>query len=132
MDVIRKLDPDLIIGNKEENYEEGIDALSHDFPVWMSDINTLEASYAMIEEIGRMTHRQEQAALLINRIASLMPDTPPQPVASVLYLIWQEPYMAAGRNTFIDHLLNRAGFTNRVLGDRYPEIRLYYLTLPMN
>src|SRR4051812_13362498 len=37
-DKIRSLQPDLIIGNKEENYKEGIETLQKDYPVWMSDI----------------------------------------------------------------------------------------------
>jgi ABC-type Fe3+-hydroxamate transport system substrate-binding protein len=42
---------------------------------------------------------------------------------SAAYLIWREPYMAAAANTFIDDMLQRAGFTN-VFGDRqrYPEL----------
>jgi ABC-type Fe3+-hydroxamate transport system substrate-binding protein len=44
-DVIDRLTPDLIIGNKEENYKEGIDLLKEKYPVWMSDIVTLEDSF---------------------------------------------------------------------------------------
>ena len=36
---IRALQPDLIIGNKEENTKEQIEELSDEFPVWMSEIN---------------------------------------------------------------------------------------------
>src|SRR5690349_10451083 len=32
---IKNLEPDLIIGNKEENYEEGIAELQKHYPVWM-------------------------------------------------------------------------------------------------
>ena len=37
-DTIRSLQPDLILGNKEENYQQGIAELKKEFPVWMSDI----------------------------------------------------------------------------------------------
>lgn len=37
-DKIDQLEPDLIIGNKEENYQEGIEKLAEKYPVWMSDI----------------------------------------------------------------------------------------------
>ena len=40
-DAIDALNPDLIIGNKEENYKDGITVLKKKYPVWMSDINTL-------------------------------------------------------------------------------------------
>src|SRR5579863_4514221 len=45
---IASLNPDLIIGNKEENYLEGIEALRKEYPVWMSDIFTLKDALDMI------------------------------------------------------------------------------------
>ncbi len=38
---INHLQPDLIIGNKEENNKEDISKLAQDYPVWMSDIHNL-------------------------------------------------------------------------------------------
>src|ERR1019366_856191 len=51
---IKSLNPDLIIGNKEENYIEGIEVLGKHFPVWMSDIYTLHGAYTMMKEVGRI------------------------------------------------------------------------------
>ena len=51
-DVIDSLKPDLIIGNKEENYQGGIEQLKSQYPVWMSDIVTLKDAFAMIREIN--------------------------------------------------------------------------------
>src|SRR5688572_33195492 len=51
-DRIESLNPDLIIGNKEENYLEGIAQLKSKYPVWMSDIITIEDSQTMIQQIG--------------------------------------------------------------------------------
>ncbi|MFM7784228.1 MAG: helical backbone metal receptor, partial [Gammaproteobacteria bacterium] len=48
LDRIEALAPDLIIGNHEENYREGIEALAARFPVWMSDILGLDEGLAMI------------------------------------------------------------------------------------
>ena len=41
---IAALKPDLIIGNKEENYQEGIEQLAKQYPVWLSDISNLPRS----------------------------------------------------------------------------------------
>jgi ABC-type Fe3+-hydroxamate transport system substrate-binding protein len=49
---IKKLKPDLIIGNKEENQQEQVEELMKHFPVWMSDISNLEESLDMIVKIG--------------------------------------------------------------------------------
>ena len=40
-DKINELQPDLIIGNKEENYQEGIARLEEKYSVWMSDISAM-------------------------------------------------------------------------------------------
>ena len=45
---IKALKPDLIIGNKEENAKADIVKLEQDFPVWMSDIYTLEDAFYMM------------------------------------------------------------------------------------
>ena len=41
IEIINSLKPDLIIGNKEENYVEGIEQLKQKHAVWLSDIVTL-------------------------------------------------------------------------------------------
>jgi len=51
-DVIDELHPDLIIGNKEENYVEGIERLAESHAVWMSDIETLDEALDMIRTVG--------------------------------------------------------------------------------
>src|SRR5690606_11466120 len=46
------------------------------------------------------------------------------PIKKVLYLIWKNPYMAAGRDTFINALLAINNFENSIIDEtsRYPEI----------
>ena len=58
---IKALQPDLIIGNKEENEREQIEALAECFPVWMSDIATLEDALDMMLRVGALVDRPEQA-----------------------------------------------------------------------
>src|SRR5688572_253617 len=54
---IKSLNPDLIIGNKEENYVGGINELKKHFPVWMSDIYTLEDACEMMREVSLLVNR---------------------------------------------------------------------------
>ena len=121
---IAALKPDLIIGNKEENYQEGVEQLAARFPVWMSDINTLPQALDMIRRVGFICGRKEAAASMTAEIeasfASLMPAAALVPAA---YFIWRKPYMVAGAGTFIDEMLRQAGFRN-VFGhlSRYPEV----------
>lgn len=117
------LKPDLVIGNKEENFKSDIDELEKHVPVWMSDIYTLEDAYEMIQQIGKLTDTEKKALTLIDGIKSEFKQLIPlKEKKKCLYLIWRKPYMAAGKNTFIDHLLEQLGFENAMQIDRYPEV----------
>src|SRR5258706_7655314 len=67
-DVINALQPDLIIGNKEENYEEGITQLAGKYPVWMSDIANWESAMGMIKSVGELANESVKADLLVDEI----------------------------------------------------------------
>ena len=121
-EIIDRLAPDLIIGNKEENYLEGIEILQKKYPVWMSDIKTLPDALAMIRSIGLLTNRAEIAHDLVAKINNAFEHTPEFKSATVLYLIWRKPWMAVGADTFIDAMLSKIGLRNIVRTNRYPEL----------
>ncbi|MCH7413280.1 helical backbone metal receptor [Belliella sp. R4-6] len=126
-DKIDQLKPDLIIGNKEENYQEGIEKLAEKYPVWMSDIFDLSDAMEMMLGIGEITGRSEAAQQLVDMIQKDM-DYVPKKKGTSVYLIWKDPIMVAGKNTFIDDMLDRAGYENLVSASRYPELSLKELT----
>lgn len=121
---IRELQPDLIIGNKEENLKEQVEELAREFPVWMSDITDFESALTMIEEVGELLDRAVQANQLSAEIhsafASLRQN---KPKVRAAYFIWRQPWMVAGGDTFIHSMMEMAGFEN-VFGHRtrYPEV----------
>jgi ABC-type Fe3+-hydroxamate transport system substrate-binding protein len=123
-DKIDALHPDLIIGNKEENYPEGIARLKKQYPVWMSDVNNYADALAMIRSVGEITNRSEQAGTLTQQIelgfdTFQKTDSPRR----VLYFIWKNPWMVVGTNTFIDAMLKQIGFINCASDfTRYPVI----------
>jgi ABC-type Fe3+-hydroxamate transport system substrate-binding protein len=129
LEKLRSLNPDLIIGNKEENEQSQIQELMKEFPVWMSDIFTLEDALEMIEEVGILTQRTEKAEMITlnikNRFANLHSIGAGN--LKVAYFIWKDPYMLAGKNTFIDNILAKAGFVNSLALDRYPELSMNQL-----
>ena len=65
---IEKLKPDLIIANKEENTESEIKQLIKNFPVWISDIQSLEDALEMIYSIGKMSNTNAKAKSIIYNI----------------------------------------------------------------
>lgn len=121
---IISLQPDMIIANKEENVREQIETLANKYPVWISDVSSLEDAYQMMQSIGEITARQEPAENLISQIETAFSQLRmPNSKVRTVYLIWKDPYMTVGGDTFIHHLMERAGFQN-VFADRgrYPEI----------
>jgi ABC-type Fe3+-hydroxamate transport system substrate-binding protein len=123
-DKIAELKPDLIIGNKEENYQLGIERLASHYPVWLSDIANLPEALDMMKRVAFITGAQEKGERLATEIADLFAALEsPKPLISAAYFIWRKPYMVAASGTFIDDMLARAGFSNAFahLG-RYPEI----------
>ena len=117
------LQPDLIIGNKEENTESDIFALSAYCPVWMSDINSVEDAFVMIDEIGELTNTRPQAKELTHQLKMEF-----QRISDigrnrkVLYAIWDDPLMVVGKETYIDSVLATIGFQNVINQSRYPSI----------
>jgi ABC-type Fe3+-hydroxamate transport system substrate-binding protein len=124
---IAVLKPDLILGNKEENDRSQIEQLQALYPVWMSDIITLDDAIGMIRSVGGMTGTTEKATKLAHQISAAFQSSVQgkAPKISVAYLIWYRPWMAVGSGTFIDSMLAAGGFAN-VFADkaRYPEISL--------
>lgn len=121
MEVIESLQPDLVLGNKEENEQSGIEELMGEYPVWLSDIYTLEDSLEMIGSLGEMLVAQTKAKEIILKLKSDFASALPKR-GSAVYLIWNDPIMVIGSNTFINDMLNRAGFENLIQKPRYPQL----------
>ncbi len=128
---IKALQPDLIIGNKEENEQEQIQALMKHYNVWMSDIYNLKDAYDMIMRVGTLVGKQQQATNLKLKIESeFVPLWRGQgedfsnvhSQIRTAYFIWNNPYMVAGNNTFINEMLKVCGFKNAFEIERYPEV----------
>ncbi len=120
---IEALRPDLIIANKEENERSQVEELMNICPVWISDIANFAEALDMIERVGALTGKTAEAKNLTETISRQFENL--EITASgkrVIYLIWRKPYMAAGKGTFIDDMLQRCGFINVVTQERYPEI----------
>ncbi|UII29247.1 helical backbone metal receptor [Fulvivirga maritima] len=122
-DVIDKLKPDLIIGNKEENYKEGIEHLQNKYSVLLTDIKTIPEAIQMISDIGAITNRNDQAENIIDQINQGLLNLQKKEAKKVLYLIWNNPYMAAGGDTYISHVMETLGWENALKNvPRYPTL----------
>ena len=119
---VKTLNPDLIIGNKEENTEADILKLEKIAPVWMTDIFTLEDSFSMMKSIGEIVGFKEKANQIVSEIETKFNNYKRYSGnKSVIYLIWNDPLMAAAKITFIDEILGRFGLKNYYQNEnRYP------------
>ncbi len=125
-DRVAALYPDLIIANKEENTKEQAETLQNIAPVWISDINTLQDAYDMIGQIGLLTQKEKEAAEITKKIKNgfiqLKQQTENSTKKTCIYLIWKDPYMSIGVDTFIHDMLYHCGFSNLfAFKTRYPE-----------
>lgn len=123
IDRVADLQPDLILANKEENERDQVEALAAIAPVYVTDVADVTGALAMIRALGPILDRAEPAARLADQIAEGFGALPDWPPLRTLYLIWREPFMAAGDGTFIHDVLARAGLPNVLTGEaRYPEL----------
>ena len=120
---VAELEPDLILANREENVREQVEALEGLAPIYLSEIKTLADDLAAIKVIGERVGRQAEGAALIERTRAAFAALPAYEPLRALYLIWREPYMSVGHDTFIHAVMEAGGFLN-VCGDqtRYPSL----------
>lgn len=127
--VIKDLQPDIILCNKEENTKEIVEKCRAIATTHVSDIYTIADTLQLIHQYGRIFSCEKKATEIINSIQKknndlleFMKDSRKKKVA---YFIWKKPWMVAANNTFINHLLEVNNFIN-VFKDkeRYPEVNL--------
>lgn len=125
------LAPDIVLANREENREEDVAALrAAGLAVYVGDIRSAEQVGEEIQRVaallGAVAIQQTRAIdealdehAHLNRV---------RPLVRTACLIWRNPYMAAGGDTYIGGLLRSAGGINvfeRHRGDaRYPRVTL--------
>ncbi len=121
---IIKLQPDLIVANKEENKKDDVEYLRQYTQVYTSDINNLEDSSDFINDMGSLLRKKDISEKLItqfNTSATEISDHGPE--ISALYLIWKNPWMTIGGDTYIHDILSRSGFRNGAEHlKRYPSL----------
>jgi len=125
---IKSLKPELIILNKEENTKENFELLKKIAPVYVSEVANLEENKKLISDLGKILNKKIEAGLLIQEIdakESNLKQILPEKLPKAAYFIWKKPWMSVGGDTFINYMLQKAGFQN-VYKDqlRYPEVKL--------
>jgi iron complex transport system substrate-binding protein len=119
---IEALEPDLVVANCEENTREIFDALRGVAPVWAAFPRTLDQAIADVRSLGALVG--SDAGPLCRAIETERAQLP-RGTFSFTYLVWKDPWMAAGSDTFLSTLLGEVGGINECVGpDRFPELTL--------
>ncbi|KYH08194.1 MULTISPECIES: helical backbone metal receptor [Chryseobacterium] len=120
---IKALQPDLILANKEENVKDQVEALMDDHKVMVTNIDTIEDNYYLLKNLGKLFGKEDRAQLFNLKIYDVLNQAQLESPVKAAYLIWKNPYMTIGSDTFIHRILSEIGFEN-IFKDktRYPQI----------
>src|SRR5215475_8809937 len=128
LEKIISLKPDLVVvstASQLENLTRRLDQLA--IPVYVTNPRSVREVAASIRILGAVTGASERASVLAgemeNRIAAVERRVNALPKPRVLYVLQIDPLITAGRNTFINDLINIAGGKS-ISGDEtadYPQ-----------
>lgn len=122
---IREINPDFILANREENRKEDIEVLDQTQTVRLTDIGTIEDALIEIHELGNLLGVSSKSEQLVHQISEELEMRPEEAPVRTAYLIWRDPWMTIGSDTYIHDVMKHWGLMN-VYGDRkrYPKITL--------
>lgn len=120
---IKELQPDFIIASKEENTKSDIEELQKYFTVYVSDICTWEDCTSTIHKLSRVFHKDSKGEQIVKKMQEIT--FPDYKGATVAYIIWNDPIMTIGGDTFIQAILDKVKLINIYKNqNRYPIIDL--------
>ncbi len=125
LDKIRELNPDYIIANKEENRPQDVKKLMDDFRINVTEIETIEDALITMHELGVDFDVRDNAEQLIKDIQQRLEQRPDESELRTVYMIWKDPWMTVGGDTYIHDVLEHWNMPN-VFGSklRYPKLNL--------
>ena len=114
LEEIVALMPDLVLATKSINRRETVNALDHiGLPVYVTDPHSVEEMIASVEHLGSALGVEKSATSLAEdlRSAPFRSRSPARGAAPrrVLFVVWTDPLISVGRDTFIADALRRAG-----------------------
>jgi iron complex transport system substrate-binding protein len=130
MEEIVALQPDLVLVTKSLNRLETVNALEQlGIATYATDPHTVEDIIASSKRLGEILGAPEAgeklAAELNQRLVKLKERLAGFPTKRVLFVVWTEPLISAGENTFIADALRYAGAESIIETKRdWPQISL--------
>ncbi len=129
LDAIRGLAPDLVLANKEENRRRDVEALeASGLRVFVTYARTVREAVDEIRVLGRICAAEPPAETIAGEVEHAIARLAERPAArptSTVALIWRDPFMVVGGDTFAHDLLVACGARNPFAGEgdrRYPRV----------
>jgi hypothetical protein len=129
---VRALAPTHLVVNVDENEKPTVDALAEFVPeIVVTHPVAVEDNLDLIERFGLLFDRRGRAAELCGRFVQALDTLRERRFARlpVVYLIWKDPWMTVGPDTFIARMLAQAGIETLAPASsaRYPTVDLQWL-----
>ncbi len=120
---IISMKPDLVIANQEENIKAHVEEIqAAGIPVWITFPQTVFELPKLMRELSSLCDDSAQADMWIAKTESVLKQKFQWKVKPrIATLIWKEPWMAVGKDTYTSNLIEFCGGENPIPG-RYPEI----------
>jgi iron complex transport system substrate-binding protein len=130
LEAIAALHPDLVLVTKNLNRLETVQALADiGIPSYATDPHTVDAIITSTERLAELLGVPETGTALgkemERRIAAIRDRVAPLPLRSVLFVVWTEPLISIGKDTFIADALQHAGAVSVIdSSQNWPHINL--------
>ena len=121
---ILELDPDLVVADREENRREDVEEIERHWGrprVFVTGPRTIGQALQDIELFGLLFRTRGRARQLIEAVRSWMAQLVRQDRGTVVYLVWEDPWMAASGETYIGDVLRTLGYRNLFEGSAVPD-----------
>jgi ABC-type Fe3+-hydroxamate transport system substrate-binding protein len=131
LEAIVAMHPNLVLASTSINRAETADALLKlGIPVYTtSDEHTVSAMLSSTAEIAYLMGVREQGAKLVadlqKRLDALHAALQDRPMVHVLFVVWEDPLLSIGQNTFIADALRWAGAESVITAEQnWPQVSM--------
>ena len=126
---IRKLNPDLIVMDKEENPFSVYQTLTDEgYTIFVSEVTSPNDVPRMLQELGKVCNKESAGEELASKCKdSLESLSQNKPSVKTVPLIWHKPLMAVSPSKYPGAILTSVGFNvvnTKPQGNGYPEISI--------
>lgn len=114
---IFELNPDLIIADREENRKKDVERIDMHWTVsrvFVTGPTRVNHALRDVAQFGSLFNAQDRAYQLIENVRSYMARLVRTDQGTVAFVVWQDPWIVARRETYIGDVLEILGYENVV------------------